>query len=66
MSEWQPIETAPKDGTPILVCVRLSSAYAYHSVVEWMDGIGWWNGDVFPENITHWSPLPPLPEEGDR
>ena len=74
--EWQPIETAPKDGTEILVwagsCV----------VVSWrrLNGIGYpreawrlvhgayssgdegdWSNEV--EHPTHWMPLPapPLP-----
>jgi len=57
MSEWQPIETAPKDGQYLLL---------------WGNGVfqGFWNGrswddgDFYDEmsGITHWMPLPAGPE----
>lgn len=68
---WQPIETAPKDGTRII----------YYEVYHGQAHIGlgfWWNGDdlnragwhdglyVFP---THWMPIPNPPsndETGDN
>lgn len=73
MSEWQPIETAPKDGTGILVIdmtARLPQA-----------GQAWWIADVWTlvspdtgwaleEDLyrsmiwvspTHWLPLPAPP-----
>ena len=79
MSEWRPIETAPRDGTQIILAI-------FHSV----DGVdlpepgyqcGAWRGGKFTveigitlENIgglgisfecpfTHWMPLPPPPEQ---
>ena len=33
MSEWKPIETAPQDGTPILVC----GLHLLPAVVRWID-----------------------------
>lgn len=38
MSEWLPIETAPKDGTAILVCNAESNGYGHsHAVVMWIE-----------------------------
>lgn len=60
MSEWQPIETAPKDGTPILVAD--SGPYAF--VVEWNNKHRAWLGaDRSAWEPTHWMPLPEPPKE---
>jgi len=60
MSEWQPIETAPKDGTEILTYrkARLISVASYwpHEGAEWCVSDG-----VHILNVTHWMPLPPPP-----
>jgi hypothetical protein len=69
MAEWQPIETAPKDGTEILVFYERAGARFVH--------IAWWEnhsnnfwfylssvsqdalgGDNAP---THWMPMPVVP-----
>jgi hypothetical protein len=56
--DWQPIETAPRDGTEILVWG------GGHDVasVWWQDGDEdvWFNGDVIV-HPTHWMPLPKPP-----
>jgi hypothetical protein len=65
---WQPIETAPRDGTRILVwwrgrrsqtMVRISRCTQPHgSPYVWVtDGTG--RDTLEP---THWMPLPPPPE----
>ena len=74
MSEWQPIETAPKDGTKILV-------WTHHDVCEiseWFQATGYKYKEVgrglYAKSIvvanegwssntpTHWQPLPDPPE----
>lgn len=68
---WQPIETAPKDGTfvflywPTLSMTRYPAVGFHHG-----DEYGWSladrdYGEIYP---THWSPLfePPSPPEGGR
>ena len=68
MSDWQPIETAPKDGTRILVCGmtygEVSGEVEEKSieVSAWRNG-GWfllWAGDFERWWVlaTHWMPLP--------
>ena len=56
-AEWQPIETAPKDGTRVLVV----EDGEYH-VAWWRQG---WTraGDDYDIAMepTHWQPLPPYP-----
>lgn len=70
MSEWQPIETAPKDGTPIL-CGRFVPRDRHNGRVRvdwWRSyeegcgfvGFGEFNQHYWP--ATHWMPLPDPPE----
>lgn len=64
---WRPIETAPKDGTHILVWMR-HEAYGFKAegvdTARWTDhnGGGWvtWLSGT----PTHWMPLPSAPTEG--
>jgi len=67
--QWQPIETAPKDGTNILICGQGSEGY-YVSDVKW-DG-EWmlfnvasddWTEPTF--KVSHWMPLPAPPAVSD-
>ena len=68
---WQPIETAPKDGTKILVgrFVRNGQYNGRIKVDYWHEpkrdkctftGFGRFNPTFWP--ATHWMPLPPSPE----
>lgn len=58
MSEWQPIDTAPKDGTEVIVLIRpkvirLGWFFAPSSrTANWCDENG---RKIKP---THWMPLP--------
>jgi hypothetical protein len=59
--EWKPIETAPKDGSMIIV---LDSGFVREAV--WNDIIGRFTGsggNVFNwcDDATHWMPLPAPP-----
>ena len=67
--KWQPIETAPKNGRPILVWAR----NRYLEKVEWNDQpeFNYWSlgldGSGNCNNLyyapTHWMPLPLPPED---
>lgn len=58
--EWQPIETAPRDGTTILV---VNAKIGLYSVEEWRQG-AWRNDEGLTVRGTHWIPLP-TPPRGD-
>lgn len=71
MSEWQPIETAPKDGTTILAFYPSLTGYTARQDVapihwsEWGNGV-WENATSGgkPSSLpTHWMPLPEPPTE---
>lgn len=78
MSEWQPIETAPKDGREVVLAVAFRAGISKGVLVgHYMGGghciedhppidAGWyfWNGCMFDEAAkpTHWMPLPHHPE----
>lgn len=67
--EWQPIETAPKDGTEVLLFWQ----YTYPNDEYLTQGVeigafdeGCWTtycGDTPDSIITHWMPLPAPPQE---
>ena len=71
-SEWQPIETAPKDGTWILV-YKPFKLYGFNDskwfvdkyIVRWDDEC--WNISMtFEDKViypTHWMPLPEQPKQ---
>lgn len=61
--KWQPIKTAPKDETDILVWARGKVHVAYYDDL----GCGWLDahdcGDYAGHlSATHWMPLPAPPE----
>ena len=68
LREWQPIETAPRDGTPILGA-RLDCNDQY--VMYWMEEdetapLYRWaiidGGVMHKDALTHWMPLPEPPK----
>ena len=74
---WQSIETAPKDGSYLLLWEQYSDApfVGYWSGGSWsvshehVDAEGGWDGanvvDALSMPITHWMPLPPAPGPAD-
>lgn len=62
---WQPIETAPKDGTEILLYVGIMKhdyAVAHWNERYWQMGV---HQDRFYSEFgqpTHWMPLPEAPK----
>jgi hypothetical protein len=72
--EWQPIETAPKDGTKILICggtygCEFSPFEFYNAqnnddplIVIWCCNRKEFCEGDFHYHPTHWMPLPPPPK----
>jgi hypothetical protein len=70
MTDWQPIATAPKDGTPVLLRCRHGGYDADYVIEGWYE-MGafdrrWY--EAFGENPlnpqpTHWMPLPAPPRD---
>ena len=61
-ARWLPIETAPKDGTTVLLM-----AFGQHGRVRIADGeyhknYEVWSWTYVMVNPTHWMPLPPAPQ----
>ena len=57
--KWQPIETAPKDGTKIIV---FESGQIMQVAWGGVFGDTWQGFSFFVEYPTHWQPLPTPPE----
>ncbi len=76
MSEWQPIETAPKDGSrimvwdgaPYFVCWSEQCEFAqFERVPGWQlfeCEDGFYSCGLRPDEPTHWRPLPSPPQTG--
>lgn len=73
--QWQPIETAPKDGTRILLCKQAGYGIAWAGLGYWFNRepcphdppckpgahLGWTDGLDTYSTPTHWMPLPDIP-----
>lgn len=67
MAEWIPVkERLPEDGK--VICVRKSEAFRGRRYIDILTcDHGWFMDGAFvvsDGNVTHWMPLPGLPEEG--
>ncbi len=78
-ADWQPIETAPKDGRLVLITggtIRAADMemkpsalnYAIPAEMDWGEWThyGEHGEEWIIENPTHWTPLPEPPKEGDE
>lgn len=67
MNEWQPIETAPRDGTRILADTRLGVMIIWRSGDDdyWVDDYVRFNGSA-PSKPLFWMPLPKPPIQDSR
>lgn len=66
--EWQPIETAPKDGTPIL-CFTPDEQFSPITGIDvlWFENGDWlYNANIVLDPPTHWMPLPPPPTQAEE
>jgi hypothetical protein len=59
---WQPIDTAPRDGTQFLAAFREPSSYLV-SLVRWDPC--WTMGPTFPQPPQFWMPLPKPPSPSE-
>lgn len=70
-NEWQPIETAPTDGTPILCWCRPNHVVICWPKKKYLTGELVWTSDSCEdfggyEYPTHWMPLPNGPESNQE
>ncbi len=64
--EWQPIDTAPKDGTKVILWSKRNTGQDCYVISYWHTPAnpskpGMWVG---LRNPTHWRPLPAPPKDG--
>jgi hypothetical protein len=62
---WQPIESAPKDATEVLLWGKKRCADGYWLQAAYA-GNGAWIWPYLFHDPTHWMPLPPIPDEEQK
>ena len=76
MSEWQPISTAPRDGTHVDLWIEIRASLQSFGMGDsfrvpdcWCSDRGTWNYHVGyvirslqSDHVTHWMPLPAPPD----
>ena len=66
---WQPIETAPRDGSSFLAYARDPYSRGFYGVAQWAEKQDWNPRSVagwfwpFAIRPTHWVPFPAPPED---
>ena len=64
--DWQPIRTAPRDGSEIVAYAASWDITVITRWVEWSNKAGrsegQWSGWP-PTPLSHWFPLPPKPDQ---
>lgn len=58
--KWEPIETAPKDGSEILLFFTTHFSkicVGHYAIGNWIESQGW----SIADKPTHWMPLPEPP-----
>jgi hypothetical protein len=60
--DWRPIETAPKDGTRILIATPLDGVMSSEFFGGLWQNIPWRREGAARGQPTHWMPLPPAPK----
>jgi len=72
MTEWQFIETAPKDGTEVLCFIPEHKSGSFivgcdYRLLSFIQDVGWVNRALYKEHPTHWMPnlKPPIMEKTD-
>jgi hypothetical protein len=66
MSEWRPIETAPKDGTMFIIFQAEEDGDHWFDLVSWSETENDWiddGGTLSCDGPTHWMPLPEPPSQ---
>lgn len=64
MSEWQPIETAPRETEVLGLCPGFPRGTGSIYIVCFSDGMWWHQGyEGSINNLTHWMPLPARPSD---
>ena len=59
---WRPIETAPTDGTVVLVFAEERQGLpAFQCTAAYHEDAGWCVDEL--REVTHWMPLPPPPQK---
>lgn len=74
--QWQPIETAPRDGSRFLAYAIEEADDMMPQIARWelieqrfvlsWDGTAFGDPSVMPDPLTHWMPLPAPPQEPDN
>ena len=61
-AEWQPIETAPKDGRDVLVANIDANVGRHVFIDNWNRSENRWDDTFADDTRTHWMPLPEPPK----